>query len=157
MFKVGDNIVYPLYGAGTISKIEDREILGEVHRYYFMNLSHSKMDVMIPVDNSEAIGVRGVISADEISNVLEVLQSASEPMPANWNKRYRDNTEKLKTGDIRIVAGVVRNLVRSDRTKRLSTGEKKLLGNAKQILGSELVLAGGYTMKEAEELIEANI
>ena len=157
MFKVGDNIVYPLYGAGTISKIEDKEILGEVHKYYFMSLPHSRMDVMIPVDNSDAIGVRGVIAADQIEAVLDVLRSESEPMPANWNKRFRDNTDKLKTGDIRMVAGVVRNLVRSDRVKRLSTGEKKLLGNAKQILESELVLAAGITMAEADAMIDQNI
>ena len=112
---------------------------------------------MIPVDNSDAIGVRGVIAADQIEAVLDVLRSESEPMPANWNKRFRDNTDKLKTGDIRMVAGVVRNLVRSDRVKRLSTGEKKLLGNAKQILESELVLAAGITMAEADAMIDQNI
>lgn len=157
MFQVGDNIVYPMYGAGKINKIEEKEVLGETHSYYYVYLPHSRMDVMIPVDNSEAIGVRKIIDQTEIEKVLDILRAESDPMPANWNKRFRDNTEKLKSGDVFAVAGVVRNLVRSNRIKKLSTGEKKLLGNAKQILESELILAGGYTPEEADELVESNI
>lgn len=157
MFQVGDSIAYPMHGAGTITKIEDKEVLGEVHRYYHVSLPYSKMHVMVPVESSGAIGVRAVIDKSEIAAVFDVLQRESEPMPSNWNRRYRENTEKLKTGDIYVVAGVVRNLVRSDREKRLSTGEKKLLGNAKQILESELVLAGNYTLDEADELVESHI
>lgn len=157
MFQVGDSIAYPMHGAGTITKIEDKEVLGEVHRYYHVSLPYSKMHVMVPVESSGAIGVRAVIDKSEIAAVFDVLQRESEPMPSNWNRRYRENTEKLKTGDIYVVAGVVRNLVRSDREKRLSTGEKKLLDNAKQILESELVLAGNYTLDEADELVESHI
>jgi len=157
MFKVGDNIVYPMYGAGTINEISEREVMGEMRKYYMLYLPHIKMDVMIPVANSDAIGVRSVISKGDITSVLEVLHAESEPMPENWNKRFRDNTDKLKSGDIHIVAGVVRNLVRSDRIKKLSTGEKKLLGNAKQILESELMLSGGFSKEQAQELVENNI
>ena len=157
MFQIGDNIVYPMYGAGVISKIEEKEVLGESHSYYFVNLPHSKMDVMIPVDNAENIGVRHVIDKSSLDSVLEVLGGETEHMHPNWNKRFRENNEKLKTGDIYIVASVVRNLVRSDRVKRLSTGEKKLLGNAKQILESELMLACDITLKEADELVESHI
>ena len=81
----------------------------------------------------------------------------TEPMNPNWNKRYRENTERMQTGDILEVAAVVRNLVRTDRKKPLSTGEKKLLSTAKQILESELIYSGGYTMEEADEMVETNI
>jgi len=157
MFQIGENIAYPMHGAGTITKIEEKEVLGEKHRYYYVSLPHSKMTVMVPVESSDKVGVRSIISSSEIDSVLKVLEADTEPMPSNWNRRYRENTERLKSGDIYEVAGVVRNLVRSDRTKKLSTGEKKLLGNAKQILESELMLAGGYSMEEADKLVEAHI
>lgn len=157
MFQVGDNIAYPMHGAGTITLIDEKEVLGETHKYYHVTLPYSKMTVMIPVDNSDRIGVREIIDQEQIQGVLDVLESDTDPMPTNWNRRFRDNTEKLKTGNIYTVAGVVRNLVRSDRTKKLSTGEKKLLSNAKQILESELVLAGGYTLEDADELVESHI
>lgn len=157
MYKIGDNIVYPMYGAGLITAIEDKEVLGETHQYYCVSLPHTKMNAMIPVDNTEAVGVRPVIAKDEIATVLDVLGQDSEPMPTNWNRRFRDNTEKLKSGDILTVARVVRDLIRNDRIKKLSTGEKKLLTNAKQILESELLVAGNYTLEQVEELVESHI
>jgi CarD family transcriptional regulator len=157
MFKVGDNIAYPMHGAGTILGIEDQDVLGEVHKYYHVELPYSRMTVMIPVNNSDAVGVRGIISKDDIGKVFDVLEDVSGEMSSNWNRRFRENTEKLKTGDIYIVAGVVRDLVRNDRIKKLSTGEKKLLTNAKQILESELVYAGGYSIEEADMLVESHI
>ena len=157
MFQVGDNIAYLMHGAGTITLIDEKEVLGETHKYYHVTLPYSKMTVMVPVNNSDLIGVREIIGQEQIQSVLDVLESDTDPMPTNWNRRFRDNTEKLKTGDIYTVAGVVRNLVRNDRTKKLSTGEKKLLSNAKQILESELVLAGGYTLEDADELVESHI
>ena len=111
----------------------------------------------MPVENSAAIGVRPIIGPDDIGEVFKVLEAESEPMSTNWNRRDRANKEKLQTGDIYIAASVVRDLVRRDRVKRLSTGERKLLGTAKQILESELVVAGGYTMAEADELVESHI
>ena len=112
---------------------------------------------MVPVQNSEMVGVRSLIEADEIEKVFDVLKAKSEPMPSNWNRRDRANRDKLQTGDIFVAAGVVRDLVRRDRKKRLSTGERKLLSTAKQILESELALAGGYTMAEADKLVESHI
>lgn len=157
MFKIGDNIAYPMQGAGTIVEITDEETEGEVHSFYHVELSQSNLKIMVPVKNSEKVGVRPLIGADEIDKVLGVLKSKSEPMPSNWNRRDRANREKLQTGDIYIAAGVVRDLVRRDRKKRLSTGERKLLGTAKQILESEIALAGGYTMTEADKLVESHI
>jgi CarD family transcriptional regulator len=157
MFAIGDNILYPMHGAGTIKSIEKKEILGESREYYCLFLPYSKMNVMIPVDNCDNIGVRYIISNNQIEEVFEVLGSDSEEMPSNWNRRYRENNEKLKTGDIIIVAGVVRDLIRNDRVKKLSTGEKKLLNTAKQILVSELILAGGYSLDEIEKLVEKTV
>ena len=157
MFKVGDHIVYPMYGAGIITDIVEKDFLGEIRMYYSVSLPYSRMDASVPVDNCEKLGVRAVIDQGRIEEVLAVLKGDTEPMNPNWNKRYRENTERMQTGDILEVAAVVRNLVRTDRAKPLSTGEKKLLGTAKQILESELIYSGGYTMDEADALVESNI
>jgi CarD family transcriptional regulator len=115
------------------------------------------MEASVPVDNCEKLGVRAVIDQSRIDEVIEVLKGDTEPMNPNWNKRYRENTERMQTGDILEVAAVVRNLVRADRAKPLSTGEKKLLGTAKQILESELVYSGGYSMEQADAMVESSI
>ena len=115
------------------------------------------MEDTIVVDTNDALLICAKDSAGEIKKVLEVLRQDTEPMNPNWNKRYRENTERMQTGDILEVAAVVRNLVRTDRLKPLSTGEKKLLSTAKQILESELIYSGGYTMEEADEMVETNI
>ena len=155
-FSIGDHIVYPMYGAGIITDIQEKDFLGEIRTYYSVSLPYSRMDASVPVDNCEKLGVRAVIDQSRIGEVLEVLGGDTEKMNPNWNKRYRENTER-QTGDILEVAAVVRNLVRTDRAKPLSTGEKKLLGTAKQILESELIYSGGYTMEEADKLVESHI
>jgi CarD family transcriptional regulator len=157
MFKVGDKIVYPMYGAGTITDIVESNVLGELRSYYRVSLPYFKLEASVPVDNAETVGLRGIIDKSEISEVFEVLSGDSDEMTPNWNRRFRENTDKLKTGDIKIVASVVRNLVRADRAKPLSTGEKKLLSTAKQILVSELECAGSYTAEEADALVESHI
>ncbi len=115
------------------------------------------MEASVPVDNCEKLGVRPIVDPSRIEEVIEVLKKESDSMNPNWNKRYRENTERIQTGDILEVAAVVRNLIRADRAKPLSTGEKKLLNTAKQVLESELIYSGGYTMEEADEMVELNV
>ena len=115
MFQVGEKIAYPMYGAGTITDIVEKEVLGEIHKYYDVNLPHSKMTVLIPVESSARVGVRKIITAEDFPAVFKLLGEEVEAMPANWNRRYRLNMDRLKTGEIEEVASVVRNLVRSDR------------------------------------------
>lgn len=157
MFSIGDKILYPMHGAGIIHKIEDKDILGETRKYYMLKLPFGDMSVMIPVDNSNDIGIRPIIQAAEIDQVFSVLREVSSEMSGNWNKRQRDNMERLKTGDVMQVAAVVRDLIRFDRIKKLSTGEKKMLNNARQILESELVLAGEIELIKVDELVESAI
>lgn len=157
MFSVGDKIVYPMQGAGVIKGIEEKKILGETRQYYILKLPGSDINIMIPVDTSESIGIREVSTSDVMETVLEELHKDSTPMNPNWNRRYRENMDKLKTGDIMQVAEVVRNLVRHDRTKKLSAGERKLLKGAKKILVSEFVLSMNIEPEEAELLVEKAI
>lgn len=154
MFAVGDKILHPMHGAGVIHDIEEKDILGQTRQYYVLQLPFGSMNVMVPVENSMEVGIRPVISTEEIDQVFIVLRQESSKMPNNWNKRQRENMDKLKSGDILKVAEVVRNLIRSDRAKTLSSGEKKLLLNAKQILESELILAGDIDPQEVDRLVE---
>ena len=206
MFNVGDKIVYPMHGAGRIDAIEEKNILGENQSYYILKMP-GEVKVMVPIDKAEQIGVRNIIDKEEAGKVMAVLEENETAMSdkwnkryrdnmdkmksgdiyevadvvrnvigkeeaekvisilgedetemsQNWNKRYRDNMEKMKSGSIYEVAGVVRNLSFKQKEKGLSTGEKKMLSNAKQILVSELVLAEHATQDEVEELINNKI
>lgn len=157
MYQVGDRILYPMHGAGIIKKIEKREILGSVKDYYILHVPCGDMKVMIPVDNCEAIGVRPIVSEEEIAEAIDVLKQDSTRMTGNWNKRYRENMEKIKTGDILQVAGIVRNLTRIDRENRLSAGEKKMLSNVRKILQSEIMLVCNIEEQDARQIIEESI
>lgn len=154
MFNIGDRIVYPMHGAGIIENIEEKEILGEMRRYFIMRMPIGDMKVMVPVDNVEEVGVREIIAREEMEEVVDVLKGNKTDMPQNWNRRYRLNMDKIKSGDIFEIAAVVRNLMILDLEKGLSTGERKMLNDAKQMLVSEMVLVCDLDLEEVENLIE---
>lgn len=156
MFNVGDKIVYPMHGAGTIDSIEEKDILGEKQSYYILKMP-GEVKVMIPTAKAEEVGVRSIIDKVAAEKVISVLEQDETQMDKNWNKRYRDNMDKMKSGDIYEVADVVRNLSFKQKEKGLSTGEKKMLNNAKQILVSELVLAEHASQDEVEKLVDNKI
>lgn len=157
MFKIGDKVVYPMHGAGIIEGIEEKEILGDVKTFYVLKLPTKGMKVMLPVDNAQSLGVRNIVQSDDVSKVMTLLGQQKGVMPDNWNRRYRSNLEKVKTGDIFEVAQVVRNLEILDREKGLSTGERKMLNNTKQILVSELILANNMKEDEVFSLVNTTI
>ena len=157
MFIVGDKIVYPMHGAGVIEEIEEKKILGETRRYYILRVPCGDMKIMIPIESSDGVGVRNVMTELELGDVIDSLQAATTEMSNNWNRRYRENMEKLKTGDAFEVAEVVRNLMRLDKEKKLSTGEKKMLSNAKQILQSEMILVKNIDIITAAAIIERTV
>ena len=156
MFNVGDKIVYPMHGAGVIDAIEEKDILGEKQAYYILKMP-GEVKVMVPTAKAEEIGVRSIIDKSSTEKVFRVLESDETEMSMNWNKRYRDNMDKMKSGDIYKVADVVRNLSFKQKEKGLSTGEKKMLNNAKQILVSELVLTEHATQDEIEQMVDSKI
>jgi CarD family transcriptional regulator len=154
MFNIGDRIAYPVHGAGVIEAIEEQTILGEIRKYYVMRMPLNDMKVMIPMENVAEIGVRPIISLEDVGRVFSVLSADVTKMPQNWNRRYRANMDHIKSGDIFEVAEVVRNLMLRDREKSLSTGERKILNNARQILLSEIILAGNLQEVEVNDMIE---
>ena len=154
MFSPGDKIVYPMHGAGVICGIEEKKILGEKKEYYIFKLPCSEINMMIPVDSETAVGIRPIADRAAVSHVIALLGAESSEMDSNWNRRYRENIEKLKSGDMLRVAEVVRDLMRVDCQKGLSSGERKLLTNAMRILISEMMLAADMTSDEAAKAIE---
>ena len=156
MFNIGDKVVYPMHGAGTIEAIENKNILGEEQAYYVIKMP-GEVKVMVPTTKAGDIGVRNIIDESTASNVFKVLKTDSTEMSMNWNKRYRDNMDKMKSGDAYEIADVVRNLSFKQKEKGLSTGEKKMLLNAKQILVSELSLAGSQDKDHIESLVDNTI
>lgn len=154
MFNIGDKVVYPMHGAGIIEDIEEKEILGTKKRYYVMTIPVGDMKVMIPLDNVRQVGLREIIDGEEVEQVFSVLRDNHSKLSTNWNRRYRMNMEKIKSGDIFKVAEVVSSLMSREKDKGLSTGERKMLENARQILISELVLARNCCEGEIDEIIQ---
>ena len=154
MFKIGDKVCYPLHGAGTIEAIEEKKIMGEIKRYYILRFVLNKLTIMLPVDNCH--GLRQIM---EISCIEEVFGGFCEPQDfgGNWNKRYKNNLDQLRSGEVTSVAGVVNALTLREREKGLSAGEKKMLVKARQILVSEILLATNLDEEEINEKIDINI
>lgn len=155
VYKVGDKVVYPHHGAGKIIKKERRDVLGKKMEYLTIQILHNDMTVMVPVDNADQAGLRKVIPPKEVEEVIAVLRQDETNMPKNWNRRFKYNREKIKTGDIFELAEVVRNLSIRESEKGLSTGEKQMFGRAKKILASELMYARGLEEEEADKFLDS--
>ncbi len=154
MYNLGDKVVYPMHGAGVIESVESKEVLGETKNYYVLKMPIGEMKLMIPVDNVNNIGLRNIIDQDSVEEVIDILKEGAVLNDSNWNKRYRDNLLKMKTGDIYAVAQVVRDLTFRDREKGLSTGEKKMLISARQMIVSEIALSINEEGVNVEEFLD---
>ena len=154
MYSVGDKVVYPHHGAGKIMKIEKMDVRGQDREYLTIQILHNDMTVMVPVDSADRAGLRKVVCADTVEEVLAVLRGHPTKMPKNWSRRYKHNRDKLKTGDIFEVAEVVRNLAIRLGDKGLSTGEKQMYSKAKKILASEVMYARDMSEDEANEFLD---
>lgn len=157
MFVIGDYIVHPMHGAGVIQSIVTKKINGAERDYYVLKLPVGDMVVMVPVDGCESIGVRSIISSSEARQVIDSFSGLDICTTQNWNKRYRENMDKLKSGDLFKVASVVKGLMCRDNERGLSTGERKMLHSAKQILISELVIAMNSDYEQIEKALYASI
>jgi CarD family transcriptional regulator len=154
LYKVGDKVVYPHHGAGTVVKKEKRKVLGEEREYLQIQILHNDMTVQVPTENADRVGLRKVIDETTVEQVLKALRGSGTTMPKNWNRRFKHNRDKMKTGDIFELAEVVRNLSLRDHEKGLSTGEKQMFVKAKKILVSELMYAKGMDEEEAAEWLD---
>lgn len=154
-FRVGDRIAHPMHGAGVIDSIVTKRINGKDRDYYVLKLPTGDMLVMVPVDNCADIGVRPIVGADEAEKIMGAIPGIEVEMTSNWNKRYRENMLRIKSGDLMEVASVVKGLMQRDKERGLSTGERKMLHSAKQILISEIVLSESTSYEEVEARIDS--
>ena len=155
MFCVGDKIAHPMHGAGVIDSIEEKKMNGCTRTYYILKMPAGGMVVMIPTESSAQIGVRPIVCAEEADALMASIPQIDAEMTSNWNRRYRENMQRLKSGDLLEVARVVKGLMTRDGEKGLSTGERKMLHSAKQILISEIVLSKKLTYEEVESSLNA--
>jgi CarD family transcriptional regulator len=153
-FELGDHVVYPHHGAGKVLKKEEMEVLGESREYLTIKILHNDMTVKVPTENAGIAGLRRVIDEETVKKVLDVLRDEVSEMPKNWNRRFKHNRDKIKTGDIYELAEVVRNLALRESEKGLSTGEKQMFTRAKKILASELMYALDKDEDEAEGYLD---
>jgi CarD family transcriptional regulator len=153
-YEVGDNVVYPHHGAGVVLTKETRDMMGESRDYLTIKILHNDMTVMVPCENAHRAGLRRVIDEEQVRRVIDVLTGEVSEMPKNWNRRFKYNREKIKTGDVYELAEVVRNLAIREWEKGLSTGEKQMYTRAKKILASEFMYALDKDEEGAEEYID---
>lgn len=153
MFQIGDKVVHPMHGAGVVESIVQKKVDGIIRDYYILKLPNRSMVVMIPTDSSDEIGMRPIVDGEQADRVLAAIPSIQVEMTANWNHRYRENMERMKSGDLLEVAWVIKGLTNRDHARGLSTGERKMLHSAKQILISEIVLAKSLSYEAVEEAL----
>lgn len=154
MYQVGDKIVHPMHGAGTVDAVVQKKVNGAMREYYILKLEMAGMSVMIPTDHTEEVGVRPVMGAEEAGAVLKALGGIDVSMTSNWSQRYRENLLKLKSGDLLEVASVIKGLMCRDQERGLSTAERKMLRTARQILISELVLSLGASCEDMTRQVD---
>ena len=153
-FDIGDKVVYPHHRAAIVERREQKEAFGEKREYLVLRLAYGDLTLMVPADNTEGVGLREVINDEEVEEVFAVPRKKEARMPTNWSRRYKNHSEKLRSGDIYQVAEVVRNLSIRDKDKGLSAGEKRMLGRARQILVSELTFALDVNEEQAEKRLD---
>lgn len=154
MYRVGDHVAHPMHGAGTISEIRQERAEGKVRAYYVLTLLSGGLQLLIPCDASEKAGLRPILSEEEAEQLVADFSKVVAEKQPNWNRRYRENMLRIKTGDLHEVAKVIVSLIGREKRQMLSTGERKILASARQILASELALAKKLTLEEGEALLK---
>ena len=155
MFSIGETVCYPLHGVGTIEKIERNDVLGKSTLYYVIRLINTRMTAMLPVETAESVGLRTVVRAEECEALFDYYKTAEPCIGSpNWNQRYRENMEKLRLGDPKSVIDVILCRGKRNSVRTLSSGERKMLSNARNILATEVAVALGKTQAEVELFFE---
>lgn len=153
MFEIGDKIFYPMNGVGVVSGIEDKEVLGNVQPYYLIQIPASNMDVMVPVERAEKIGLRPITDTMTIQDILQELQNKDVDLDTPWKDKYPFIMEKIKSGDIKDTALIYKYLTLRSKEKTLNTNEKSLLHKVHKFLINEICMSQNISENEAEELL----
>ena len=155
MFSIGDLVVHPMHGAGIIDDIVREKVAGVLQEYYVFKMPMGGLVLKIPTANAQVIGVRGIISREEVQSLLDAIPTITVETNSNWNKRYQENMLRLKSGNLYEVARVIKSLMHRDTLRGLSTGERKMLHNAKQIIISEVVMVESCSPQDVEKRLDA--
>jgi CarD family transcriptional regulator len=150
MFKVGERVFYPYHGAGEIQSIEEKEVLGEKRIYYIIRFPLTETTIMVPSDNTTELGLRYIADQKEIKRCLELISSSDSDTDEDWKIRYKKHQDMLKSGTVKEVSIVIKNLYDRNRVKELSSTEKKLYNNALNMLVSEIALSIGKNQDEVK-------
>ncbi len=154
MFQIGDKIFYPMHGGGIIERIEEKEIFGQTQLYYVVNIPHRNMQVMLPLDKTEKLGMRPVVDPAKLDAVLSTIHEGETDTAMNDTQRQRLNMTKIKSGDISEEVEVIRDLLRIKNKRKLGMADKNMLDNARQILISEVVLVKDIPHEQATHLLD---
>lgn len=154
MYRVGTKVVYPTHGVALVEAIQKKEVLGGRQFFYILRIIGSGMTIMVPTKNAKRVGLREVIERSEIPKVMAILKKNDLEISPNWNRRFKDNLERIKTGSLYEVALVLRKLVLLQKERNLSFGEKKMLENVRKLIVSEISHASGIDQEKARSLVE---
>lgn len=157
MFVKGDKVVYPMYGAGVIEDIEEKMIDGNVQSYYIIRIPNGNLKIMVSSLKAGEVGLRDVCESQEVHSLMKAAAGLPIVTTENWNLRYKQNMEKIRTGKLEEVCGVVRGLRQREQIKGLSSAEKKMLNNAKQIIISEIAYSFEVEKPIAEQMLSTNL
>lgn len=156
-FRVGNKVVYPAHGVALIEAIEDKTVSGCRQSFYILRILGNDTTIMIPTHNAKRVGLRDVIGRSEIPRVMEILRRKEVEISPNWNRRFKDNWERIKSGSLFEMALVLRKLVVLQRERHLSFGEKKMLENVRQLIVTEIAHAAGIDPREADGMVEKTV
>ncbi|MBI3779776.1 MAG: CarD family transcriptional regulator [candidate division NC10 bacterium] len=154
MYRVGTKVVYPTHGVGLVEAIEKKDVFGGRQFFYILRIIGSGMTIMVPTKNAKRVGLREVIEPSEIPKVMAILKKNDLEISPNWNRRFKDNLERIKTGSLYEVALVLRKLVLLQKERNLSFGEKKMLENVRKLIVSEISHASGVDPEKARALVD---
>lgn len=153
MFCVGDSVIYPTHGLAEIEAIEEKDVLGNLTNFYVLRVQNKDMSVLVPTGNEEKIGLRSIVSADCVPQIIEILKEQPSEQTMYWHQRYSDNYQKMKTGSIYETAKVFRDLIIIKREKKLSVKETRMMENARDLLISEIAYSLCCDRHEIENMI----
>ena len=153
MFAKGEKIVYPMYGAGVIEDLEEKLVDGVSEVYYVLSIPVLNLKIMVSASKAEGLGIRKVCSKEEVLCIIKNAVTIAAVSDQNWNQRYKENLERIKTGKLNEVTSVFKNLLSREKNRSLSSAEKKMLTTAKQIIISEIAVSRNIEKGEAEILL----
>jgi CarD family transcriptional regulator len=158
MFKTGDKVIHDFHGVGVIERIEEMEVLGQLRQYFVVNITQKKMTVMVPVEKCEEVGLRRISKAAILDEVFDVLKRRDvKAVPEKWNQRYKDNIDKLKTGNVVEVAAVLKSLTAKEKKNGLSMSDMAMLKNVRQNLAGEIALSKRINIEKAYIMMDSYI